>query len=170
MKLTLLFFFWIVLIFFGELSTESNFKKTITICHGACTGSAYCSACKNCKYCKHCNSGGTCGVCSSGIKNRRSNEFSNDFSSKEEFRVKKIVPNNSSNINTTIIGKYFVVIKDKAYLYQSPSEFKPKRAFLVYGDKSLILAVSETFIYTEFRNPTGIITTGWVKKEDIAIR
>lgn len=159
-----LFYIFPFISFFSFLPAPNVHETGIPVCHGRCTGSAYCTACTNCKYCKYCNSGGTCGVCASvPVKSRNTEPTYNTNK-----RPAKVRESFNSNENLYEV-RFFIVVSRKAYFYHSPDKTDARRDFLISGDKGQIIAYSKEFVYTKYHNSKGTTTKGWIRKDDIII-
>ena len=51
---------------------------------------------------------------------------------------------------------------DKLFFYRLPDESTKKSAYLVKGERVYILNFENGFGYTEFINPKGVTTKGWL--------
>lgn len=65
------------------------------------------------------------------------------------------------------ISSNFTVSSNKAYFHSQPNTKFRKSAFLVYGDTIYPLKETKYFVYIEFENQRGQITSGWILKSDI---
>lgn len=73
---------------------------------------------------------------------------------------------NSSEIS----DKYFTVVSNKAYFYNSPNLESRSKSYLVKGEMSKVYNINGDFIYTEFKkeeSELGKTTKGWIRKSDI---
>jgi len=71
---------------------------------------------------------------------------------------------NSTPTNSDIV--YYEIIH-KTHFYSSPNENDMLNAYLVEGEKLEALREENGFVYTEFTNPKGETTVGWIKKSDL---
>lgn len=162
MKVFSIFCFLALVRLMGFLTDKHTSVSAITVCHGKCVGSAYCTACSTCEYCKYCNSGGTCGVCAPSKTPKPASS-----SAYESITGKTSSYNSGGTTITTTLR--FRVVSAKAYFYKSPDKRTIQKRFLIMGDTGVVMHKSTNFIYTEFVNSKGIITRGWLKLEDIAL-
>ncbi len=69
---------------------------------------------------------------------------------------------------TEIKDKYFTVVSNKAYFYNSPNLENRGKSYLIKGEMSRVYSSNDDFIYTEFENEeSGRITKGWIRVSDI---
>jgi serine/threonine protein kinase len=68
---------------------------------------------------------------------------------------------------TGMIGQYKVAVP-RAYFYDKPDESTRRAAYLIPSN-DVISALDEQngFVYTEYTNPLGQVTKGWIKKTDL---
>lgn len=59
------------------------------------------------------------------------------------------------------------VVTDRAYFYSEPNSKTKRKAFLIQGDTIFPLKETENFVYVEYSNENGIITKGWILKNNL---
>jgi len=67
--------------------------------------------------------------------------------------------------DNTDIANYEIL--HKTHFYSTPNDNDMLNAYLVEGEKLEALREENGFVYTEFTNPKGEITVGWIKKSDL---
>ena len=69
--------------------------------------------------------------------------------------------------DASVDEKKGVIIIDKAYFYDSPFSGNGSGAYLIKGDNFTYTNSVDNFIKVIYKNPKGIITTGWIVKSAI---
>jgi hypothetical protein len=62
----------------------------------------------------------------------------------------------------------FIVTSDKAFFYDQPDLLTKRKAYMVRGDKGIVLERSNGFTYIMFTNYRGQTTKGWLNLNDIS--
>ena len=60
-----------------------------------------------------------------------------------------------------------MVVVEKAYFYTEPNESTKRKGYLVKGERFMGQKTENGFVYTEFTNPAGKQSVGWIKLSDI---
>lgn len=70
--------------------------------------------------------------------------------------------------HTSFKTTFFKVAVSKAYFYSEPFFSSKRKAYLIFGELLYGQKFENNFIYTTFKNASGIVTTGWLQVSDIS--
>jgi hypothetical protein len=101
------------------------------------------------------------------------------YGAEDIFYIKKLNRNGSNQVSKNQseesngkirINSNYIVINERAYFYVQPDLSYKKNSYLVYGESIYGEKIQNGFIYTNFVNPKGQLTSGWIYLNDLSER
>ncbi|MBK8682410.1 MAG: hypothetical protein WAU21_10210 [Chitinophagales bacterium] len=91
---------------------------------------------------------------------------SNNHKQNQSIKSPPIIKKLNTEQNSIRNNDQLIVKSKQAYFYNSPDYTTKRKAYLIEGDKIQALEINNDFVYTVFTNKAGIVTIGWLLRND----
>jgi hypothetical protein len=87
--------------------------------------------------------------------------------SSEAYVTETAAPIASAEVSSQPVNEMFEVSSRRAFFYTTPQSTIPRGEYLVKGDQLLATQAAGDFVFTQFTNPSGQTTAGWLRRSDL---